>query len=280
MRSAQADVAEQRLYGEAASSGRSTGCGRAAPTSTTTSRLCRAARRPPDTLRSSAIDPPRSSTASRSRWRARPSDVEMQRLRARPRPAARRESCAHRAATDRTSAVVIVDGLRVFAPRGHVGTARLDALRLDDLVVDRRLPRDRRRAVLGQHRRHSTAADLEAALRRHGRRRGVRALRQALERVRYGSLSPQETRLRLALVDAGLPEPELNYRVVDATAGLRRDGRPRLPGLPWSPSSISGDHHRTDRERLPRRTSTRRERLVAARLERHLRHRRRLTSPP
>lgn len=54
--------------------------------------------------------------------------------------------------------------------------------------------------------------ELTAALRpgRRGRRRALRALRLARE----GSASAQETRARLWLVDAGLPEPELNAEIV------------------------------------------------------------------
>ncbi|WP_431279314.1 hypothetical protein [Leifsonia poae] len=87
---------------------------------------------------------------------------------------------------------------------------------------------------------------LEAAVRRHGRRRGVQSLRLALERVRYGSLSPQESRLRLALVDAGLPEPELNYRIEeDGTTIAMID-----LAYPLHKVAVEylGDHHRTDRE--------------------------------
>lgn len=43
------------------------------------------------------------------------------------------------------------------------------------------------------------------------RRRGAAALRHALEFVRPGAESPRETAVRLILVQAGLPEPELNW---------------------------------------------------------------------
>jgi hypothetical protein len=55
---------------------------------------------------------------------------------------------------------------------------------------------------------------LEAAIRRT-RRRGCERLRLALLEARKGSRSPGETRVRLLLCRAGLPEPELNARVVD-----------------------------------------------------------------
>ncbi|MBX3100692.1 MAG: hypothetical protein KF761_14085 [Salinibacterium sp.] len=45
---------------------------------------------------------------------------------------------------------------------------------------------------------------------------GSRALRRALARVRRGTDSPMETRVRLALVDAGLPEPTIGFVIRDA----------------------------------------------------------------
>jgi len=46
-----------------------------------------------------------------------------------------------------------------------------------------------------------------------GRRRGAPLLRAALERARTGASSRQESRLRLVLVDGGLPEPVLDHDV-------------------------------------------------------------------
>ncbi|WP_162924888.1 endonuclease domain-containing protein [Mycetocola zhujimingii] len=48
-----------------------------------------------------------------------------------------------------------------------------------------------------------------------GRRPGVGALQDALGRIRPGSWSRLETWVRLILVDAGLPEPALNYDAYD-----------------------------------------------------------------
>ncbi|CAL4859066.1 DUF559 domain-containing protein [Microbacterium sp. MM2322] len=47
-----------------------------------------------------------------------------------------------------------------------------------------------------------------------GRRVGIRSLRDALPLLRMGSASRPESHLRLALLDAGLPEPELNHPVI------------------------------------------------------------------
>ena len=53
--------------------------------------------------------------------------------------------------------------------------------------------------------------ELRALVARHPGSRGVRKARAAVELIRVGADSPPETRLRLALVRAGLPEPVLNY---------------------------------------------------------------------
>lgn len=49
---------------------------------------------------------------------------------------------------------------------------------------------------------------------------GVQRARRAMEWVREGSASPQETRVRLLLVLGGLPEPELNGLITDAHGGF------------------------------------------------------------
>ncbi|WP_243695292.1 endonuclease domain-containing protein [Agromyces protaetiae] len=80
--------------------------------------------------------------------------------------------------------------------------------------------------------------------RRHGRR-GFRLLAAALEAVREGTDSPEETRLRLDLVAAGLPEPEVNVPIFDAFGRLIAIG-----DLVYESVRViveyDGDHHRTD----------------------------------
>jgi len=103
--------------------------------------------------------------------------------------------------------------------------------------------------------------DLEAAVRRHGRRRGVRNLRLALDRIRYGSLSPQESRLRIALEDAGLPTPELNHVIRSDDCGRIE----AMIDLAYPDAHVAveylGDHHRVDKT-VFRNDIHRRERLV------------------
>lgn len=73
--------------------------------------------------------------------------------------------------------------------------------------------------------------------------------RTAAAKVRSGVDSPQETRLRLRLVDAGLPEPAVNHSLDDPF-----DGHPiRWADLAYLDNKIviqyEGDHHRS-REQL------------------------------
>ncbi|GGF03680.1 endonuclease domain-containing protein [Mycetocola zhadangensis] len=60
----------------------------------------------------------------------------------------------------------------------------------------------------------ATLAQLQAAI-DAGRRPGVQALRNSVGRVRSGSWSRLESWVRLILVDAGLPEPVLNFDAYD-----------------------------------------------------------------
>ncbi len=61
----------------------------------------------------------------------------------------------------------------------------------------------------------TSITELGALLERH-RSPGIRAARSALGRIRAGAESRPETLLRLLLVDAGLPEPEVNITLHQA----------------------------------------------------------------
>ncbi len=65
-------------------------------------------------------------------------------------------------------------------------------------------------------------AELSAMVARHAGMRGLRNARTALGLIRVGADSPPESAMRLALVAAGLPEPELNVVITDGC------GRPLL----------------------------------------------------
>lgn len=92
----------------------------------------------------------------------------------------------------------------------------------------------------------TTVDGIREAMARTGRFVGISAAREALALIRVGADSPQETRLRLALVHAGLPEPQLQV--------------PADPADPWAPHAdlgyvewklaiqYEGAHHRDRRQ--------------------------------
>lgn len=87
---------------------------------------------------------------------------------------------------------------------------------------------------------------LRAAARRSPRRRGIVRARSALVDIRPGTDSPGETRTRLIVVRAGLPEPAVGHTVID------NDGYfVGTPDLAYVPEKIAieyeGEVHRTDR---------------------------------
>jgi hypothetical protein len=88
-----------------------------------------------------------------------------------------------------------------------------------------------------------------ASLRRQillgGGRRGIRLARRAIELINPRSKSYMESKLRLMLVLAGLPEPDVNKDVYDA-----RGKKVACPDLSWRPVLLGlqyeGNHHRID----------------------------------
>ncbi|WIB00713.1 DUF559 domain-containing protein [Curtobacterium sp. MCBA15_012] len=93
----------------------------------------------------------------------------------------------------------------------------------------------------------TSVEDLRAALAARGPCRGAPTLRRALELVRVGAGSPQETNARLGIVRAGLPEPELQVEITDAAGRFvgRVDFAYRQQRIVIE---YEGDHHRTDQQ--------------------------------
>ncbi|MEV4953076.1 endonuclease domain-containing protein [Paenarthrobacter nitroguajacolicus] len=84
--------------------------------------------------------------------------------------------------------------------------------------------------------------ELREIVRRHPGMRGVRTARAALGLIRVGADSAPETHMRLALIDANLPEPELNH-VVRNHLGLPVLW-PDAAYLEWKVSlQYDGQHH-------------------------------------
>jgi hypothetical protein len=97
---------------------------------------------------------------------------------------------------------------------------------------------------------HCDVSDLQRMIYRHKGKPGIRKAKEAIELIRVGSDSPQETMLRLAIVRAGLPEPELNKLIIT------HDGvRHHEPDLSYRRYKIGieyeGDHH-GDNEQIVR----------------------------
>ncbi|WP_422935290.1 hypothetical protein [Sinomonas sp. P47F7] len=89
---------------------------------------------------------------------------------------------------------------------------------------------------------HCTIADLRRIVDRHKGKRGIRKARIALELIRVGSDSPQETQLRLELVRAGLPEPRLNVQIVGPDG--RRGPKPDIAFVDYRVGvEYEGEHH-------------------------------------
>ena len=114
-----------------------------------------------------------------------------------------------------------------------------DALILDPVVLDPRDPRP-----------HLTVEQLRRRVSTFSGR-GARAASTALPLLRQGAESRPETLLRLLLVSAGLPEPEVNVPVTDSSG--RFLGRGDLVYREWrTVVEYDGDQHRTDTRQYDR----------------------------
>ncbi|MFF1879012.1 hypothetical protein [Leifsonia sp. NPDC058230] len=109
---------------------------------------------------------------------------------------------------------------------------------LDDLIVagDALL---RRKSPLAESTR------LDAAVAGAVNRPGVDRLRRALKFIRARTDSPMETALRLAIVRAGLPEPDINWAILDSAGTFRGFADLAFPRFHVL-VEYDGDHHRTD----------------------------------
>ena len=103
-------------------------------------------------------------------------------------------------------AVIHVRGLPVLRPEA-VWLQLAATLCVDDLIVAGDHLVRRKRAQSG-------VAALEAAIAAAAGSRGIRKARAAIPDIRPGTDSPMESKLRLALVRAGLPEPVIGHTVL------------------------------------------------------------------
>jgi hypothetical protein len=113
------------------------------------------------------------------------------------------------------------DGLVVHrregAPLALVAGRPITTAAWTAVEVARNLPRSRALATLDAALRSGTcsADDLRGAAERQSGRRGIAALRGLLPLAAPEAESPMESEARLVMIDGGLPEPVLQYEVVD-----------------------------------------------------------------
>lgn len=130
----------------------------------------------------------------------------------------------------------LIFGLPVLAP-SETWLQLAPLLDLDDLIA----AGDR----LFKWRDHlATRAELADAIERMTQQSGIRKARAAARELRAGSNSPRETRLRLEVLRAGFPEPELNGEI------LLRNGKRTWGDLVFrrygTLLEFDGEQHRTD----------------------------------
>ena len=163
-------------------------------------------------------------------------------------PGARRKGIHGHRLIVKPGEVEFVEGMWLSTrARTWLDMARL--LPLEDLVaMADQLVRRPRPELEGREDAYSTVEELRDMIARHPNLQGVVRARQALDLVRVGSDSAPETFLRLAMLDAGLPEPELQLSL--------RPGDPRSPSadLAFRRRKIAvqydGGHHLLEAQRL------------------------------
>lgn len=138
--------------------------------------------------------------------------------------------------------VTTVDGIPVTTPE-RTWLDMAEMLSVDELVaMGDSCVRVPRAAFEDRDMPLCCVADLQRMIDRHKGKRGLRKAKEAIKLVRVGSDSPQETLLRLAVVRAGLPEPELNVPII-SEVGMRH----HEPDLSYRKYRIGieyeGEHH-------------------------------------
>jgi hypothetical protein len=129
-------------------------------------------------------------------------------------PPVRREGVVGHTVLAFADEVVFWEGIRISTPaRTWLDLARL--VPLEDLVaVGDQLVRQPRPGLEVRAEPWSSLPELQRMLTRHPKLQGIVKARAAVHLIRAGADSAPETFLRLALTEAGLPEPELQMRIV------------------------------------------------------------------
>ncbi|MDQ0663543.1 hypothetical protein QFZ35_002041 [Arthrobacter ulcerisalmonis] len=110
--------------------------------------------------------------------------------------------------------IMLWEGIRISTPaRTWLDLARV--LPMEDLIaLGDQLIRQPRQELELRSQPWSTVQELREMLTRHPKMQGIVKARAAVEMIRAGADSAPETFLRLAMIDAGLPEPELQVQII------------------------------------------------------------------
>ncbi len=134
------------------------------------------------------------------------------------------------------------DGELVMGTRARTWLDMARVLPLADLVcMGDQIIRIPRPEFDGRSKPYATIGQLRAMLERHKNLQGIVRAREALELMRVGSDSAPETLLRLAMLNAGLPEPDLQLKLWSSRNSPSADAgyRERRIALQYD-----GAHHR------------------------------------
>lgn len=124
--------------------------------------------------------------------------------------------------------IVVADGLRVTSIERTWYDLTTELDEPWGVVIGDHLLREPRFRYEGRISPLATIGDLERVVDERRGKRGRRAAVRALGLARVGADSPQETRLRLALVQAGMPEPLLNRHIRDESGARHHE-----PDMQW-----------------------------------------------
>lgn len=161
-------------------------------------------------------------------------------------PGARRSGIVGHTLLALPGEVECIDELWISTPaRTWLDLARILPLRelicMGDQII--RIPRPE---FEGRSKPYTTLRQLRAMLDRHKNFQGVVRAREALELMRVGSDSAPETLLRLAMLDAGLPEPELQLKLWNGRGAPSADSGYRARRLALQ---YDGAHHLDEDQR-------------------------------
>ncbi len=155
-------------------------------------------------------------------------------------PEARRKGVIGHTLTSFPDEVEVLEDVRI-STRARTWLDLARTLPLNDLVcIGDQLIRVPRPKLEARDAPYATLDSLRTMMRRHRNLQGIVRARQALELMRVGADSGPETLLRLAMLNAGLPEPELQIVLWDRSGAPSADAgyRDRRIALQYD-----GAHH-------------------------------------